>query len=185
MTDSPLDNFLKTVVEDCINGGSEPDEGHDYPAWKREPATATVEGMTVDYGEVSGGKRRFTVGCCACGWKHYTDDEENAFEALHVHEAECGSTSQTALDNTYQVRMLIDGDELRVPFVIQAAKDYAIGDNLGNTAKDIADRMVSDKFFPGSEATVTIHRNIIPKDCQDDDDDTLVAKATSYGYYGE
>ena len=184
MTDSPLDNFLKTVVEDCVNGGSEPDEGHDYPAWNREPESVTVAAGFIQY-PADNEARRFTAGCVACGWKHYTDNDDDAYEALHVHEAECGSTSQTALDNTYQVRMLIDGEEIKLPFVIHAAKDYAIGENLGNTAKDIADRMVSDKFFPGSEATVQIHRNIVPEGCTDDDDDTLVATATSYGYYGE
>lgn len=146
-----------------------------------DEAPATILSAMVDYSpKRPNGERRFTVGCVACGWTFKTTDEPEAFAALEAHDSKCyNPRPKVATEPEYDVRLLFDGDELRLPFAVRAGKDYELGDDLDGLARKVAEQVVRDRYVPlCDEVTAEIHRKP-PETCADDDD-TLEARWAAY-----
>lgn len=81
----------------------------------------------------------------------------------------------------YRVRIAVDENEIDLPFMIRAGKDYATGDDLNTVAKRIADEVVEAKWSGVNEV---VGVRIFPAEpvtgCTDDDDPAPLVSAESY-----
>lgn len=93
-------------------------------------------------------------------------------------------TGLYARENEYKVRIYIDTDELDLPFIIRAGKDYGNGDNLATVALKLAEEVVNAKWSGVNElCKVAIYASYptgLEPPCKDDDEPLPLATATAY-----
>jgi hypothetical protein len=86
-----------------------------------------------------------------------------------------------ATAEAYDVRVLVNGDEVDLPFRIHAGRDYAIeSDRLDRVASDLACKL--RRYYPKADEITAIIRELPGVGCSGDAEPVDLATATDYAW---